>query len=73
VRSRNAGQQWKRSGHAGLAALRELWPLLPESASVPLATDAILPVLLFFPHGLPTASVSQAEIACRVPKLGLFL
>jgi YaaC-like protein len=46
------------------AALRELWPLLPESASVPLTTDAILPVLLFFPHGLPTASVfSQAEIA----------
>lgn len=32
-------------------ALRELWPLLPEAAFVPLTADAMLPVLLFSPHG----------------------
>jgi hypothetical protein len=46
-------------------ALRELWPLLPESAFVPLTADAMLPMLLFFPHGWPEwrAAFSQAEIA----------
>lgn len=44
-------------------ALRELWPLLPESALVPLTTDAMLPVLLFSQQGWPDAAVfSEAEI-----------
>ena len=46
-------------------ALRELWPLLPESAFVPLTADAMLPVLLFSPHGWPEwrGVFSEAEIA----------
>jgi hypothetical protein len=45
------------------ASLRDLWPLLPESAFVPLTPDAMLPVLLFFQNGWPEAAVfSQAEI-----------
>jgi YaaC-like Protein len=44
-------------------ALRELWPLLPETAFVPLNTDSLLPVLLFLPQVGPNVSVfSQAGI-----------
>jgi hypothetical protein len=43
-------------------ALRELWPLLPESGLVPLTTDAMLPVLLFSQQGWPDAVFSEAEI-----------
>jgi hypothetical protein len=44
-------------------ALRELWPLLPESVLVPLTTDALLPVLIFSQTGWPHATVfSGAEI-----------
>jgi hypothetical protein len=46
------------------ATLRELWPLLPESAFVPLTADAMLPVLLFSRNGWPeTSEFSQAEVA----------
>jgi len=31
------------------AALRDLWPLLPETADVPLTASSLLPALLFFP------------------------
>jgi hypothetical protein len=41
--------------------LGDLWPLLPESAFVPLAPGAMLPALLFFPQGDPV--FSTAEIA----------
>jgi YaaC-like Protein len=45
------------------AALGELWPLLPESAFVPLTTGAMLPVLLFSQEGWPeTVVFSEAEI-----------
>ncbi|MFI7642331.1 YaaC family protein [Nonomuraea sp. NPDC049400] len=45
-------------------ALRELWPLLPETAHVPLTDDALLPVLLFFPHGWPEVDTfSHAEVS----------
>jgi hypothetical protein len=45
------------------AALRDLWPLLSESAFVPLTADALLPVLLFSQDGWPDAAVfSRAEI-----------
>ena len=37
------------------AALRDLWPLLPETVPVPLSTDAMLPALLFFQDGWPEA------------------
>jgi hypothetical protein len=43
-------------------ALRELWPLLPEAAFVPLNADATLPVLLFSPQGRSDAPFSHAEI-----------
>ena len=40
----------------------------PESAFFPLTADAMLPVLLFFPHGWPEVGVfSQAKIA-RIPR-----
>jgi len=38
-------------------ALRELWPLLPESVLVPLTADALLPVLMFSQAGWPEATV----------------
>jgi hypothetical protein len=45
-------------------ALRELWPILPESLFAPLTTNVMLPVLLFSPHAWPEgAPFSQAEIA----------
>lgn len=48
-------------------ALRELWPLLPETATVPLTNDVLLPVLLLFPSGWPEApSFSEAEV-CWIP------
>lgn len=34
-------------------ALRELWPLLPETVDVPFTADAMLPVLFFFQDGWP--------------------
>jgi hypothetical protein len=37
------------------AALRDLWPLLPETAPVPLSADGMLPALLFFQDGWPEA------------------
>jgi hypothetical protein len=43
--------------------LRELWPLLPDSAFVPLTVDATLPVLLFSPHSFAhTVVFTRAEI-----------
>jgi hypothetical protein len=48
------------------AALRDLWPLLPESALVPLTPDSLLPVLLFLHPGQPDGPISQAQIT-RIP------
>jgi len=45
------------------AALRELWPLLPETADVPLTADAVFPALLFSQDGWPEADLfARAEI-----------
>ena len=33
-------------------ALRELWPLLPETAFIPVTADAMLPVLMFSQAGM---------------------
>ncbi|MET9241202.1 hypothetical protein [Nonomuraea sp. NPDC003709] len=45
-------------------ALRELWPLLPETADVALTANAMLPVLLFSQNGWPQAATfSQAEVS----------
>jgi len=45
------------------AALRELWPLLPETADVPLTAGVMLPALLFFQDGWPEAgSFARAEV-----------
>jgi hypothetical protein len=44
-------------------ALRELWPLLPETVDVPLTADVMLPVLLFFQDGWPkTDTFARAEV-----------
>lgn len=44
-------------------ALRELWPLLPETVDVPLTADVMLPVLLFFQDGWPkTGTFTHAEV-----------
>lgn len=44
-------------------ALRELWPLLPETADVPLTADVMLPVLLFSQDGWPkTSTFARAEV-----------
>jgi hypothetical protein len=44
-------------------ALRELWPLLPETVDVPLTADVMLPVLLFFQDGWPKAGpFARAEV-----------
>jgi hypothetical protein len=44
-------------------ALRELWPLLPETVDVPLTADVMLPVLLFFQAGWPkTDPFTHAEV-----------
>jgi hypothetical protein len=46
------------------AALRELWPVLPETADVPLTGGAMLPALLFFQDGWPEAAAfARAEVA----------
>jgi hypothetical protein len=43
--------------------LRELWPLPPETADVPLTDDVMFPVLLFFQDGWPkTATFAHAEV-----------
>lgn len=45
------------------AALRELWPLLPETAEIPLTPSAMLPALLFFQDGWPEAATfARAEV-----------
>jgi hypothetical protein len=45
------------------AVLRELWPLLPETADVPLVANAMLPALLFCPSRYNEDSTfSSAEI-----------
>ena len=45
------------------AALRELWPVLPETADVPLTAGAMLPVLLFSQDGWPEAAAfARADI-----------
>lgn len=45
-------------------ALRELWPLAPETVHVPLTDDVLLPVLLLFPDGWPDAATfSRAEVS----------
>ncbi len=50
------------------APLSELWPLLPETAFVPLTSEVARPVLLLFPSNWPNAGAfSQAEI-CWIPK-----
>lgn len=44
-------------------ALRELWPLLPETVDVPLTADFMLPVLLFFQDGWSkTDPFARAEV-----------
>jgi hypothetical protein len=48
------------------AALRDLWPLLPESTLVPLTPDSLLPVLLFLGSGGPDGLISRAQIT-RIP------
>ncbi len=45
-------------------ALRELWPLLPETVDVPLTEDVLFPALLFSPDSWPDAgSFSRAEVS----------
>jgi hypothetical protein len=45
------------------AALRELWPLLPETVNVPLTDGAMLPALLFFQDGWPeSAAFARASV-----------
>ena len=48
-------------------ALRELWPLLPESILVPLTADALLPVLMFSQAGWPEATVFSDAKICWIP------
>lgn len=44
-------------------ALRELWPLLPETVDVPLTADVMFPALLFFQDRWPkTGTFTHAEI-----------
>jgi hypothetical protein len=44
-------------------ALRELWPLLPETVNVPLTADVMFPVLLFFQDGgHKTGTIARAEV-----------
>lgn len=44
-------------------SLRELWPLLPETAEVPLTDDVVWPVLLFFQDGWPkNVTFAHAEV-----------
>lgn len=44
-------------------ALRELWPLLPETVDVPLTEDVMLPALLFFQAGWPEGNtVERAQL-----------
>jgi hypothetical protein len=44
-------------------SLRELWPLLPETADVPLTADVMLPALLFLQDGWPTTGTfARAEV-----------
>ncbi|OLZ45568.1 hypothetical protein BS330_39000 [Amycolatopsis keratiniphila subsp. nogabecina] len=44
-------------------ALRELWPLLPETVDVPLTDDVMVPVLLFFQDGWPEiGTFAHAEV-----------
>jgi hypothetical protein len=46
------------------ASLRDLWPLLPETADVPLTAEVLLPALLFFQDGWPEGSTfARAELA----------
>jgi hypothetical protein len=45
-------------------SLRELWPLLPETAGVPLTADAMFPALLFFQDEWPTTGAfAHAEVS----------
>lgn len=48
-------------------ALRELWPLLPESITVPLTAEALLPVLMFSQEGWPDAAVFSGAQICWIP------
>ena len=45
------------------ATLRELWPLLPETADVPLTAGVMLPALLFFQDGWPESrTFARADV-----------
>jgi hypothetical protein len=49
------------------AALRDLWPLLPESIRIPLTTDALLPILMFSQAGWPEATEFSDAKVCWIP------
>lgn len=48
--------------------LRDLWPLLPEAAFAPLTSDALFPVLLFFPEKRPEADTFWAAQVSWIPR-----
>lgn len=51
-------------------SLRDLWPLLPETAEEPLTDDVMFPALLFSQEGWPKAqSFAQAEIHWIPPRV----
>jgi hypothetical protein len=50
------------------ATLRELWPLLPETADAPLTPGAMLPALLFFQDRWPAADTFNGAEVHWIPR-----
>lgn len=50
------------------AALRELWPLLPETVAVPLTASSTLPALLFMHNNWPDATAFSSAMIDWIPR-----